>query len=249
MFFSLNFYKNIFSDEAEYLLNILDKLKSGQNIIFTKYGDGEYYCMCGKNGHNVDWDTYNTWLGNALKESLISLSKKPNVYIGKWWHDDAYNYCNVLAQQNNVEIPWAWYHLFMNDDNAFKYDYMHQFVSFIINNNKKKFLICNGANSRLKNLFRADVYIEIPSRNWSFEYEKWKTIIEKDLEDNVIVLIAGGMCSKVLIDDITNKFDLTAIDLGSSFDLLASKRKSRSWQHTYQDELNYYRDLLPMEWD
>ena len=107
----------------------------------------------------------------------------------------------------------------------------------------------NAENRRLKAFFRADVFIEIPANNWSFEYEKWLKLVEQHVEENAILLIAGGMCSKVLIDDITNKFDLTFIDLGSSFDLLAGKRNSRGWQHTYQDEVNYYKNLLPSNWD
>ncbi len=62
-------------------------------------------------------------------------------------------------------------------------------------------------------------------------------------------MIAGGMCSKVLIDDITNQFDLTFIDLGSGFDLLGSKIKSRPWKHSYEDELTYYKDFIPHGWN
>lgn len=251
--------------QPAFLLEIINKLENGENITFTKFGDGEYSCMVGVPGQNMDHDTYHSWLGESLKKSLISLSNKKNTYIGRWWTahelitlfgihsigtaDVVSNYCNQLARQNNVTIPWTWYHLFMNDDFFLKYDYMYKFVKFLVNTKRKKILICNHMNRRLKDLFRSDVYIEIPSYNWSFEYTKWKDIVESNAQRDCIILICAGLCSKVLIDDITNKFDLTFIDLGSSFDILGRKQNTRGWRHTYQDEIRYYKDLLPSNWD
>ena len=44
-----------------------------------------------------------------------------------------------------------------------------------------------------------------------------KRRLERHVEPEAIILIAGGMCSKVLIDEITNDYDVTFIDLGCSF--------------------------------
>ncbi|MCX5921934.1 MAG: hypothetical protein NTX86_01240 [Candidatus Dependentiae bacterium] len=233
---------------SSYLLNALAQLEQGQNIIFTKYGDGEYNCMIGIKGENCDFDKYHAWLGAALKKALISLSKKNNTYIGRWWHPSVPNFCNKLAAQHNTTIPWAWYHLFMNDDEFLQFDYMYKFVRFIVKTDRKKILLCNGSNSRLKDFFKADVYIELPSQNWSFQYNQWKNTLEPHLEQNAIVLIGGGLCSKVLIDDITNNYNLTCIDIGSSFDLLGRKKNTRGWKHTYEDEIRYYKDFIPSSW-
>ena len=230
--------------DRSYLLEILNKLNNGQNIIFTKYGDGEYLCMKGEVGSNVDADSYHPWLGQMLKKVLISLSQKSNAYIGKWWHAEVYEFCDQLAWENNITIPWVWYHLFMNDDEALKFDYMRTFVDFIVKTKRKKILICNSMNKKLRDFFKADIYIEIPPRNWSFAYNEWKDKVEKELEKDAIVLISGGLCSKVLIDDITNKCELTCIDLGSSFDLLARQQHTRGWRHSYEEEVKYYQDFL-----
>lgn len=234
--------------QAGFLLEIVDKLKRGENVIFTKYGDGEYNCMKGDRGHNVDHDTYHPWLGAALQRALVSLCKKPNTYIGKWWTADASNFCDSVAAQNKVRVPWSWYHLFMNDDNFLEHHYMHEFVSFVIKTDRKKIIICNSNNRKMKELFRADVLIEIPSNSWSFEYTKWENIVAKHAEKDSIIMIAGGLCSKVLIDNITNMYDLTFIDIGSSFDLMSTGLKSRPWKHSREDELTYYKDLLPHNW-
>jgi hypothetical protein len=231
------------------LLKALAKLKRGENIIFTKYGDGEYNCMLGVHGYNVDHDTYHAWLGESLKQALVSLSKKPNTYIGKWWTADVYEYCNKIAQANNVTIPWVWYHLFMNDDEFTKFNHMYKFVNFMVNTKRKKIVICNSENKRLKDFFRAEVFVEIPAKDWSFDYIAYKQIVESHIVKDAIVLISAGMCSKVLIDDITNERpDVTFIDLGSSFDMLASKKNTRGWHHTYAQELAYYKDFIPERW-
>lgn len=235
--------------QSSFLLEVLSKLDSGQNIIFTKYGDGEYNCMIRESGCNVDEDSYHEWLGLSLRNALVSLCKKPNVYIGKWWSANVYEYCNEVAWENGTSVPWAWYHLVLNDDMFFLNDYMHRFVEFVVHSKRKKILICNASNYRLKDFFQADVYIEIPSKNWSFQYGQWRDAVEKCLEKDAIVLISGGMCSKVLIDDITNQYDITCIDLGSSFDLLGSGQPSRAHKHSYKDEVLYYKDFLPLGWE
>lgn len=234
--------------QLEFLLQVVEKLQAGENVIFTKYGDGEYNCMKGDRGCNVDSDAYHPWLASALKQALISLSNKPNTYIGRWWTPDAVNYCDVLAAQHGTRVPWAWYHLFMNDDNFLAHNYMYEFVKFVVETDRKKIILCNSMNKKMKVFFRADVLIEIPSSSWSFEYAKWKNILEAHVEQNSIILISGGLCSKVLIDDITNEYNVTFIDLGSSFDLLCRDKKTRPWNHNLADELKYYKDLLPENW-
>lgn len=235
--------------EPVFLLNLLEILRNNGNVIFTKYGDGEYNCMRGEIGQNCDYDSYHYWMGEKLKESLVHLSQKENSFIGKWWGSDVYNYCDDIVQKNNLFIPWVWYHLVLNDDQFMHFNYMHQFVEFLVTTPRKKILICNRHNARLKSFFRADIFIEIPERNWSFDYVHWKEAVEKHLEKDCIILISAGMCSKILIDDMTQDLPVTCIDLGSSFDLLARKKTSRGFLHSYEEELAYYQEFLPDNWD
>lgn len=232
-----------------FLLTLISKMELGENIIFTKFGDGEYECMSREKGYNCDQDAYHPWLAAELRKSLISLSKKNNSYIARWWTKDVFEYFDALARENKVVVPWAWYHLVLNGDEFLEYDYMYQFVKFIISTERKKILFCNQENSRLKDFFRADVCVEIPAQNWSMEYGKWKGKLEEHLEENALVLISGGMCSKVLIDDITNQYKISCIDLGSSFDFLARKKRSRAHMHTYEQEVEYYKEFFPEGWE
>ncbi|MFA6066653.1 MAG: hypothetical protein WC707_05735 [Candidatus Babeliaceae bacterium] len=248
-YFLLSAQADISPMQPAFVLEIINKLARGENVIFVKYGDGEYNCMVGRQDCNADGDSYHSWLGNSLQRALISLAHKPNTYIGKWWNANVYEAFDEFARQNSVTIPWAWYHMVINDDESLKIDYMHKFVDFIIHAKRKKILICNSTNARIKDFLRADVYIEIPPRNWSFEYNAWKKIIESHIEQDAIVLISAGMCAKVLVDDLTNAYNITCVDLGCSFDILGGKKNTRGWAHSYQDELVYYQDLLPQNWD
>ena len=246
--FNTSVSNNLDPMNPSFLLELIRKMESGENVTFTKYGDGEYLCMRGDTDYNIDHDSYHPWLANALKNALISLCNKKNTYIGLWWTPNERNFCDEIVKKNDATIPWAWYHMVMNDDEFYKYDYMHKFVGFLVKTTRKKILICNSMNNRLKSFFKANVYIEIPAKNWSFEYDKWRTTIMPHIEKDAIVLISGGMCSKVLINDITNNYDVTCIDLGSSFDILGRKINTRGWKHTLQMELNYYKEYIPSDW-
>lgn len=248
-----------YRSQPAYLVEVLKKLKSGENVTFAKFGDGEYLCMSqeylrtGGEAHNCDGDQYHPWLSAALKNAFVSLCKKPNTYIGRW-HTinsgakpaaiDAY-YIGC-ARAHGAEIPFVSYHLIMNDDSFLCYPYMHELVEFLVNTKRKKIVMGNAHNRPLKELFRADVYVEIPPRSWSLEYDTWKDIVMSHLEPDAILLTAGGLCSKVLINEVTNHYDMTCLDIGSAFDIIGGNCFSRSPRyHTYQDELNYYHDLLP----
>lgn len=248
--FSLTICNVRYADQesASFLLEVLKKLEAGENIIFTKYGDGEYYCMRGDTDENCDGDKYHPWLGEALKKSLVNLCKKPNTYIGKWWNPETPNYCDKIVAEHGLSVPWKWYHLFMNDDEFMKYDYMYKFVQFLHNTSRKKILVCNERNKRNKDFFKADVHVEFPSKSWSYEYEKWKNELEKHVVKDAIVLISAGLCTKVLIDDLSGKYDATFIDLGSSFDMLACQYPTRDWRHSYAAEIEYYKDFIPESW-
>ena len=59
-----------------YLEQVINALQGGRNVIFTKFGDGEFFCMQNTNGANSDGDTYSPWLADGLKKALGMLVKK-----------------------------------------------------------------------------------------------------------------------------------------------------------------------------
>lgn len=252
----------------EYKCNLPDfinKIKNSNRIIFTKFGDGEFNCMNYEKGHNCDGDTYTDNLGDNLKKSfldLCNLSKNEDIYIGKWHSDEnkIIRYYGDLLYNNLIEnktdlidIPFVDYHLCYNDHLSFGENHdLYNFVKTIQDINKFKIIISNNNNIRLLNIFKGDFYITIPYNSWFANnmYNELYNILYNYLNENndAIVILSAGLASKILISNLALKFENASfIDIGSGFDLLASKKLTRSWSktHSYIDEYNYYKNLLP----
>jgi|GEM_PF-185918 len=232
-------------------------IENGENFAFTKFGDGEVSCMRRWFGKNCDGDTYHRSLGRSLKESFVDLANRQNVYIGRWHNEDLVSYLEKMADKKGIKnINWVDYHFILNASpvegitnfDSFSNDKMFKFAQALQKTNRKKILFTNGDNKKLKEFFRADIFVETKKNNWSYEFDEYYQRVEKECVDNAILIIAAGLSSKVLITKLLHKFNMTCIDIGSGFDLLATGKHSRPWSHSYQDELNYYKDILPEKW-
>lgn len=249
--------KNIDSENVS-LYDLAAMIEDGRNFAFTKFGDGEVTCMRRWfYGQNCDGDKYNLWLSRSLERAFVELAKREAAFIGKWHNHELVDYLVKLASKHGVDrINWVNYHFILNaspvagvtDFDSFANDKMLRFVETIQRSNRKKIIFSNEDNAKLKDLFRADIFIETTKTNWSFKYAEYFEKTKKECADGAILIIAAGMCSKVMIADLLKIYDMTCIDIGSGFDLLASGKNSRSWSHTYQDELDYYKDILPTNW-
>jgi hypothetical protein len=242
------------------LRTLLEKIKNGQNVIFTKFGDGENFCMSGATGANCDGDSYNPWLSKALRKSLSELTLKKNVFLGLWGtpfpydpNNNIYRYFESLLVDihGHTQLPaeFVCYNLMINDDEFYRHPYMHEFVEFLQKTDRKKILICNQNNASLSSFLKVDHLITLPGKNWSLNYELYKQKLLDQIEKDAIVIIGGGMCSKVLINDITNTHEVTFLDIGCSFDFLSTKKRSRAFNHSLDVELDYYRDLIPKAYE
>lgn len=223
-------------------------IKNDVNFTFTKFGDGEYSCMNFHNGSNCDDDLYTKWLGEELIKSFKNLSSLKDVYIGKWHTKTVVDFFENLTTN---KINWVDYHSVMNASpignsqfDSFSNDHLLEFVKSIRDTNRKKIILSNIKNIKMMKIFKCEKFIEVPDKNWSFNYYDYEQKLINELQDNCIILTAAGMCSKVIISNLLRiNNNITCIDLGSGFDLLATGMKSRSWQHSYEDELKYYSSL------
>lgn len=247
----MNSYKEIS------LNDFTKRIEDGENFSFTKFGDGEVSCMRRWFGKNCDGDNYHRQLGRSLKEAFTYLAARKDVYIGRWHDSKLVDYLEKMANKKGIDdINWVHYHFVMNaspvggaeDFNSFTDDKMLNFVKAIKNSKRKKIIFTNGDNKKLGDLFSADTFIETKKNNWSYEFEDYYKKVSAESCDGAILIIAAGLSSKVLIAKLLQNFKMTCIDIGSGFDLLATGKHSRPWAHSYQDELNYYKDILPVKW-
>jgi hypothetical protein len=225
------------------------RIKNSEQIVFVKFGDGEMNCMLGYEGSNCDDDPYTPSLRNGLLNSLYYYTScnNKNIFIGRW-HDETI--MNRILEAYEFNTPqFTRYHLIMNTNDFFKDNYMYEFLKSIQDTKRKKIVFSNEKNKRMKDLFKADTFITVPPRNWYVEYGKYFELIKNEITENCIVFTAAGQGSKVIVANLLMLFpNLTCLDIGSSFDFLCQKTKSRAWEHTYEDEYNYYKDLLPDNW-
>ena len=233
-------------------------INHNENFSFTKFGDGEITCMRRWwRGKNCDGDKYHRKLSHDLEGAFIDLIQRKNVYIGQWHSPVMVDYLKKIAIKHDVgNINWVHYHFVMNaspivgntDFDSFSNDKIFNFVRAIKDSNRRKILFTNNDNKKLQSLFNADFFIETKKNNWSYEFSKYYEEVESICTDNAILIIAAGLCSKVLISRLLQKFNMTCIDIGSGFDLLATGNNTRGWSHSHQDELNYYKNILPKNW-
>jgi hypothetical protein len=240
--------------------DFIEKIKSGENFSFTKFGDGEMICMRRWfYGQNADGDKYNLWLSKQLDKAFVYLAGRPDVYLGRWHNKEKVDYLEKMANKKGGvrDIKWVHYHFLLNasplphtpDYDSFSNDKMLNFVKAIRESKRKKIVFSNPDNIRFREIFNADIFLETKKNNWSLEYEKYYKLVEAEVANGSIFIIAAGMCSKVLIADLLKKFDMTCLDIGSGFDLLATGKHSRNFSHSYQKELNYYSSVLPKDFN
>ena len=249
------------------------KLIDGEKVIYTKFGDGEYQCMTLQRiGHtNCDSDRYTYELGIELIKAFCNLcerSNNENIYIGKWFNENIQKfYCDFLYDyyiSNNKElkpIPFVYYHFCQIDYDFNKNNNLLEFVKTVKKVNKIKIIISNIRNKKLGLIFNGYYFIEIPENSWFADgyYNKLEENLINllNIHNDAIVLIAGGLASKILIANVSAKFqNASFIDIGSSFDILASKYDSRGWGNTgeefinnYENQLEYFKEVLPENYD
>jgi len=255
------------------ILHLINKLLNNEKVIFTKFGDGEYLCMNLQNigNNNCDYDKYTYELGINLKHAFCNLcnrSDSENIYIGKWHTQDVISfYCNVLYDFYNINnikiksVPFVNYHFCYNDYNFNKNNNLFEFVKTIQNIDKIKIIISNNNNKNLSLIFNGTYYINIPNNSWFAD--GYYNFIENNLinilnkHNDAIIIIAGGLASKVLIANVSEKFNKASfIDIGSGFDILATKIDTRHWGNGHTDFINnfknqydYYKSILPDNYD
>jgi len=224
-------------------------------VSFSKYGDGEYYCVQGTLAHNCDFDNCTPILQCELKKSFQYMVEDcSNSYIGLW-HDNQ----NIIFWESIVSKPiqWADYHSIIIDVKDMKKtdDILEQKIELfkaIKNSTLKKIIVCNPLLERAKNFLNIDHVIHIPLRNWFDNYinEVIQNIINVVDNQQFILITSCGMGAKVIISELSKKFpNGIYLDFGSALDLLCTKRDSRGRDYSYEELVEEVKDMLPDDWE
>lgn len=199
--------------------NMVDSLKNGKAFKFARYGDGEIYCMKGKNGKNCDNHTYFPELGAALRQSV---TEEPGYMVG-------IQPLSISHIPGDVDSFFGHFKRLYNADtlhNASIDGILKQFMRAL----DGRYVILVGP-THLDSLFHSCVHIVTVPVNCWLQYEAIRQQIEFHIDgvNNAVVLLAASMMSEVLISNFDD-YPHTFIDCGSVFDPYTGVN-SRKYHH------------------
>jgi hypothetical protein len=187
---------------------LLDKLKNRENFSYSRFGDGEWNAILGKEGQNCDGHRYFRDMGERLKKIVQS---KPLYYLG----------CQNLAKKQNKDKP-EFQRLFnlnswIDNEILTRASIKGRLQDFFDVLDTRAVILV--ANYKVLKLNAFDYYgIEIPEKNCWLSYTDVLKKIHARIRENYVILYCASMMSGVLIDTIYKQLRVTQIDCGSVFD-------------------------------
>jgi len=176
---------------------IINKLNNREPFSFSRFGDGEFACMLGKQGANCDGHEYFPDLGERLNKAW----SEPKGIIG--------------TQRYGQAMYPQFKHTGIDADILHKASINGALDSFF-NALEGKEIVLVGPR-HLRSLDLNQLFIQVPNKNAWLEYDAIKIELEEATIKGDVVLYCCGMMAEVLIWDMYSD-DFTQIDCGSVFD-------------------------------
>ncbi len=179
---------------------IVSNLENGINFAYARYGDGELFCMQGKEGHNCDKHQYFETLGKNLKRSL-----KEQTYYWGMRRDAREGLKEFLPKQYTPSEN----SLFVD---ASKQERLKSFFKAIEGRNV---ILVAPPHIELDN----EHHITISEENCWLDYSHIWTHCNALIKPDDVMIICAGMATPVLIHDMYPILtQATYIDMGSVLD-------------------------------
>lgn len=209
---------------------ILNKLKDKKPFQFVRVGDGEMFCMDGKQGKNTDGHKYFTKLGSMLRQ----IYSKPLPYVV------GLQPVKHGLHSNAEKYPQKWVNADVLHDAS-----IEDRISELYNVLKERNVVIVG-NRIHKKLPFINYCIEVPTIN-AFQYmeQAWKVIAQIAIaEKDTVFLFSCGMMKGVLIDRLYRlNPNQTALDTGSVFEPYLGKSIRRYHKKILERENSKHSDL------
>jgi len=190
----------------------LEKLKANEPFSFSRWGDGEWNAIFGKNGQNCDGHKYFEDMGAQLS-AIVQGS--PEYYMGMQnlamtIRGDAINAFNA-----DLGIEWI-------DADCFHKASIKGFFDTFFEAIKDREVIM-VAPERLKSLYN-DMqfrgFVEVPLVDCWHEKDATLNMINSMPFKDAVILFCAGMPTNVMIDELYQEHgkECTFLDMGSVFD-------------------------------
>ena len=235
--------------EPTKLPTLTNKIINGIPFVLTKLGDGEFSSMVGTRGKNCDHDTFSDKLQVDLIKAFKEFENDPNVFVCEWHTEKEktailhlFNGLQFISPYDiiNTNCPVS-----LQDNNIFN------FYKAIQDSKIHKVLIATFCLFRAASFLKVNKYVEVPCRNWYQDTsEQIIKNISKEAKEKNIFMFCAGMGSKCLIAALRKLYpDSLFIDIGSGIDFLCAKRNTRGAALTYEIIENYFKPILPDDWN
>jgi len=210
---------------------ICRKLEAKENFSFARYGDGEFYAICGHSGQNCDGHAYFPAMGKALANTLIEKanSKPPGYYMGLHMSrrsgDETYNWLKA----NKIDYKFAQNAVF-HDALIKKNNTDVKDVIRVLGRREK--IIVGPAHLKNQSLLKGRFVDCLALNSWLDSNRVLKRVKSQIRKDDV-VLFCSGPPSPVWISRLYDEYktEVTLIDLGSTLDPYCGI-KSRSFHES-----------------
>lgn len=195
-----NHLQNMKSYNLQYYV---DKLKRSEKFSLARYGDGEFYCMWGKQGQNSNGCRYSPELQQALHDSMNHQYDPTFIYgMQRVLPQD-----QARAEKDYPETDW-------HDTEIFSEAVANGELFPLIQQLKKMRLVVIG-NAEIRPFifehFNA-YFVEVPKSN-AFDFKPkipfWR---------NTVYLFSCGMAANAFISELHGKVDAWLIDVGHIWD-------------------------------
>lgn len=204
-----------------------EKLKNMEHFSLARYGDGELYCIWGRQGKNSNGCYYTPNLRIGLIESLIP---KDNFIFGMQRvlpHD------LKRAQEQFPHIQWYDSEIFGDELVAGNlYPFLKELTRHRI------VIIGNSSIRPISKFLKYDLFIEVPPSNAFEEKDRvYKEIF--DYGQPAVYLFSCGMAANVFISELHGKIDHAfLIDIGHIWDAFVGNMSRCNLEGMTQEQID-----------
>lgn len=221
----------------------VDKLKAREFYSLARYGDGELYCMWGREGSNCDGSDYTIELRQGL---LASLRHRSESFV--------YGLQHVLPEdRERIEFetspPRVSPAINWHDSEVFG-DALVNGELFPLIEQLGKMETCvigNESHRKVYSLLLNEQFIEVPPKNAHLHYQRVCDLIYKyaHRHPETVFLFSAGMASNVIIADLHNFLSRTwLLDVGHIWDVFVGNPPRSNTEHMTPEQIN--RNLKPI---
>lgn len=196
-----NQFQNMKSFNLQYYV---DKLKNGEHFSLARYGDGEMYCIWGKQGENSNGCRYSPELRQALEDSFSNHYDDPSFIYGMQ--------CVLPRDREKIENQYP--RIDWHDSEIFGEAVAQgKLFPFIEQLRKMNVVIIGNESLRpIEVLLNAKQFIEVPKCN-AFDFPPKIPVLE-----NTVYLFSCGMAANCFISELHGVNNNWYIDVGHIWD-------------------------------